>query len=66
MGSHPVYACRVECPLRGNIDVDRCFGRLRFQAVVPAQSGLAIQCDSPDSRRPKVRRGRVGGLVVVR
>lgn len=62
MGSHPVFACRVDCPIRGRIEVDQCFGCLRFRAVVPAQSGFAIRCDAPF--RHHDRQTIKGGFVV--
>lgn len=64
MGSHPVYAWRVDCPIRGSLDVDRCFVCPRFEAVVPSSSGFAIRCDAPPSREGRRDQGLKGGFVL--
>jgi hypothetical protein len=66
MSKHPVQACRVQCPIQGSVDVDRCYSCSRFQSIAGSRKGTAIRCNTPSSRAAIERQVFVGGFVVMR
>ena len=64
MSEYPVQARRIDCPLQGNVDVDRCYGCAHFRSVAPSNRGFAIRCNPPSIRVASERQVFVGGFVV--
>jgi hypothetical protein len=59
-----IEACRVECPLRGSVDIDYCYACPRFRSIARTEEGSAVRCNAPASRSFNARQTFVGGFVV--
>lgn len=64
MGTYLIKDCRVDCPLRGIVDVDQCYLCPRFRSVAQARKGPSIRCTPPAGAPGIDRQVFMGGMVL--